>query len=172
MKTNRKIFLIGMMGSGKSVTAKSLASMLQASFVDLDRSIEASADLSVSEIFKKHGEAYFRDLESKELQGLENLSGTLVVATGGGIVLRPKNTNWMKHHGEVVYLQASLEVLWQRVKGNQNRPLLAMDDPRAVLEKISAERELLYQNNADISIQTDGRSADDVAQEIRSKLNL
>jgi shikimate kinase len=172
MTLNRKILLIGMMGSGKSVTGRSLAGMIQATFIDLDRSVETRAGLSIAEIFEKHGEAQFREMESRELQALADLPGLLVAATGGGVVLRPKNVRWMKDHGTVVYLEASPEVLWQRVKGNRRRPLLASENPKAVLEKICAERQNLYEEAAVLRVQTDGRTAEDVAQEIREKLEL
>ena len=172
MAVSRKIFLIGMMGSGKSVTARSLAGMIQATFIDLDRNVETRAGLSVADVFEKHGEMQFREMESRELQSLADLPGLLVVATGGGIVLRPKNVRWMRDHGAVVFLEASPEVLWQRVKGNRRRPLLASDNPKAVLEKLCSERQPIYEAASTLRVQTDGRTAEDVAQEIRDKLEL
>jgi len=172
MAVSRKIFLIGMMGAGKSVTGRSLAGLIQSAFIDLDRNVEARAGLSIAEIFKKHGEAQFREMESRELQALAELPGIMVVATGGGLVLRPKNTHWMKDHGTVVYLEGSPEVLWQRVKGNRKRPLLSSEDPKAVLEKLCRERQTLYEEAASLRVKTDGRTAEDVAQEIRDKLEL
>ncbi len=160
-----------MMGSGKSVTGKSLAAMLDAAFVDLDRSLEQRAGLPVAEIFKKHGETQFREWETQELKGLSQSSGPLVVATGGGIILRAENVRWMKENGTVVYLESSPEVLWQRVKDNRSRPLLASENPRAVLERLCVERRALYENAGSLRVQTDGRTADDVAQEIKEKLN-
>jgi len=172
MIKNRKIFLIGMMGSGKSVTARSLARMIQATFIDLDRNVETRAGLSVADVFEKHGEMQFREMESRELQALVDLPGLLVVATGGGVVLRPKNVRWMKDHGTIVFLEGSPEVLWQRVKGNKRRPLLASDNPKAVLEKLCAERQPIYEEASTLRVQTDGRTAEDVAQEIRDQLEL
>jgi len=172
MTVNRKIFLIGMMGSGKSVTGRSLAGMIQATFIDLDRNVENRAGSSIAEIFKEHGEPHFREMESRELQALSEFAGLLVVATGGGIVLRPKNVRWMKDHGTVVYLEGSPEVLWQRVKGNRKRPLLTADNPKAVLEKLCRERQPVYEEASSLCVQTDGRTAEDVAQEIRDKLEL
>lgn len=172
MSESRKIFLIGMMGSGKSVTGRSLAGMIQAAFIDLDRSVETRAGLSIADIFKKHGEQQFRELESRELHALADLPGLLVVATGGGLVLRPKNVHWMKDHGTVVFLEGSPEVLWQRVKGNRRRPLLAGEDPKTVLEKLCRERQSIYEDASSLRVQTDGRTAEDVAQEIREKLEL
>lgn len=172
MAASRKIFLIGMMGSGKSVTGRSLAGLIQAAFIDLDRSIETRAGLSIANIFKKHGETQFREMESRELRALADLPGILIVATGGGIVLRPKNIRWMKDHGTLVYLETSLEVLWQRVKGNRRRPLLASENPQGVLEKLYGERRPIYEEAGMLRVQTDGRTAEDVAQEIRSQLEL
>ena len=87
-------------------------------------------------------------------------------------MLRPKNVRWMKDHGTVVILQASPEILWQRVKGNKRRPLLASDNPKAVLEKLCSERQPIYEDASTVRVQTDGRTAEDVAQEIRDKLEL
>ncbi len=166
-----KIFLIGMMGSGKSVTGKSLAGFLQWPFTDLDRQIEKTAGRRIAEIFKKDGEAKFRELESAELRLLET-QDPLVAACGGGVVLRPENVRWLKAQGRVVYLQTGLETLWLRVKDNRDRPLLAGADPRAALEKIYRERQTFYEDAADLRVMTDGRSAADVALEIRKKLGL
>ena len=167
-----KIFLIGMMGSGKSVTGRSLAGMIQAKFIDLDRNVEKRAGLSIDGIFKKHGEEQFREMESRELQALADLPGILVVATGGGLVLRPKNVHWIKDHGTTVYLEASPDVLWQRVKDNRRRPLLKAGNPRAVLDQLCRERQPIYEEASAFRVQTDGRTAEDVAEEIREKLEL
>ncbi len=166
-----KIFLIGMMGSGKSVTAKSLAGLLKWPFVDLDRAIEEKAKCRIPEIFKNSGESKFRDLESAALQSLEALT-PLIVAAGGGIVLRPENTRWMKERGRIVYLETGLETLWARVKDNRDRPLLAAANPKAALEKLYQERKSLYESACEFRVVTDGRSADDVAAEIRKNLEL
>lgn len=146
--------------------------MTGAPFVDLDRRIEQSADLSIPEIFRTHGETWFRDRESEVLRAAAAEETASVIATGGGAVLRASNVELMQNAGAVVYLEASPEVLWQRVKANKNRPLLASENPREVLERLCAERQALYEKAGSLRVQTDGRTADDVAREIKEKLRV
>ena len=157
--------MIGMMGSGKSVTAKRLAPMLGFEFVDLDDWIEKRTGRPIREIFEKEGEPYFREQEAvllKEAAG----TASRVVATGGGAVLRPENVKRMRETGKVVYLQTSLETLWKRVKEKNDRPLLKNGDPEQALARILGEREALYKTACDFQVNTDGQKAGAVAKKI------
>ena len=159
------IYLVGMMGSGKSVTGKRLAPMLGSEFVDLDNWIEKRTGRPIREIFEKEGEPYFREQEAALLKEASG-TGPRVVATGGGAVLRPENVERMRETGKVVYLEASLETLWKRVKEKNDRPLLKNGEPKQALARILGEREALYKTTCDFRVNTDGQKAERVAREI------
>lgn len=163
---SKNIYLIGMMGSGKTVTGKALADLIDYTFVDLDAEIQAQEGRSIPEIFAGSGELYFRDVESSIL-GNFSKQERQVVAPGGGIVLREENVHCMKKTGTVVLLKASAESLWQRVRYSRDRPLLHKPDPFGTLRQILNDREGLYENACHFSVHTDGKIADDVANEIR-----
>lgn len=163
------IYLVGMMGSGKSVTGKSLATMLNCGFVDLDDLIQDRTKKTIVEIFETQGEAHFRHEESKLLKEVA-LGGPRVVATGGGTVLNPDNVLRMKETGKVVFLETSIDVLWDRVKNKKNRPLLKSDDPKSTLLKIFSERMPVYESIADFRVPTDGQGPDAVAEKIYEAL--
>lgn len=161
----KNIYLIGMMGSGKTTTGRALAKLLSISFVDLDDQIVEHAGKSINDIFASEGEPYFRTVESKLL--LETSEGQdQVVATGGGIVLNPVNRDQMKNTGTVIYLKTSLNVLWDRVRSKTDRPLLRGRDPRQTLTVLFRDRGPLYEVSADKSFLTDGKSPEAVAVEI------
>jgi len=163
------IYLIGMMGSGKTVTGKSLADLIDYTFVDLDAEIQTREGRSIPEIFAESGEPYFRDVESSVLEDFSKQSGQ-VIATGGGMVLREANVRRMKETGKVVLLKASAESLWQRVRYSKDRPLLNKPDPFGTLKQVLSDRESFYENACHFSILTDGKIAEDVASEIREML--
>ena len=160
------VYLIGMMGSGKTVTGKALASLLGDTFVDLDAAIEARAGQSISEIFAGSGESHFREIETSVLEHFSKQSKQ-VIATGGGIVLREENVRCMKGSGQVVLLKASAETLWQRVRYSKDRPLLNKPDPFGALKQILCDREGFYEKACHFSVLTDGKIADDVASEVQ-----
>ena len=154
------------MGSGKSVTGKALAAMSDASFVDLDSEIELKEERTIPEIFAHSGESCFRDIESAVLETFSARSRQ-VIATGGGIILRPENVKRMKETGTVVLLDASAKTLWQRLQYSKGRPLLNKPDPLGALTQILNDREHLYKKACHVAVPTDGKSAEDVALEIR-----
>lgn len=163
------IYLVGMMGSGKTVTGKKLAELLSYSFLDLDERIQQKSGRTVSEIFEKDGESSFRDQERKVLE--ETIStDKQVVATGGGAVLRSENISLMRRAGKVVFLDTSLNVIWDRVKNKKDRPLLKGDNPFEKLKKIFYDRESIYQDAADFIVNTDGLSADTAAKKVFERL--
>jgi len=169
MEKSGNIYLVGMMGSGKTVTGKALANLIDYVFVDLDAEIQAKEGRSIPEIFAGSGEPYFRDLESSVL-GHFSKKGGQVIATGGGIVLREENVQLMKKTGKVVLLKASAESLWRRVQYSKDRPLLNKPDPFGTLRQILIDRESYYENACHFSVLTDGMIAEDVASEIREML--
>jgi len=165
------VYLIGMMGSGKTVTGKALAGLLDYLFVDLDAEIQVREGRSIPEIFAASGESYFRDVEASVLKQFSK-KARQVIATGGGIVLREENVQCMKETGKVMLLKASAESLWQRVRYSKDRPLLNKPDPFGALRQILNDREAFYDNACDFSVPTDGKIAEDVASEIRGILRI
>jgi len=163
------LYLIGMMGSGKSVTGKKLAQFLKGSFVDLDDVIEKKNKKSISEIFAGEGELFFRDQESEVLNEVAS-QDKLVVATGGGVILRPENVDRMRASGRVIYLEASLDVLWKRVQEKGNRPLLKSASPQDKLKEIFLSRQPIYETVSEFQIATDGLSPETVAKNIKTQL--
>ena len=149
------IALIGMPGSGKSAIGKATAKRLGRSFVDCDQAIERRAGCSVAEFFAANGEQAFRELESDVLATLVD-DAPSVIATGGGVVLRPANRELLRSRTCCVYLRASSELLWKRVRNDRRRPLLQVADPRARLRQMHAERAPLYAEVAHLVIDTDG----------------
>lgn len=163
------IYFVGPMGSGKSALGKYLAFELGFRFLDTDDLIESVANKSISDIFKDSGEEKFRDLESAVLDQVQPFIGCCV-ATGGGAVLR--KTNWGKlQTGIVVYLEAPVDVLVERLQNDTSRPLLAdADDLRERITKILDERRSLYEQ-ADVTISIkSGEPTDDIGKEVIRKL--
>lgn len=173
--TGKNIYLTGMMGSGKSVTGKRLAARLGYGFVDLDDKIQERTKKTIVEIFASHGEAFFRAEESQALKETA-AQQSLVVATGGGTIINPANIEQMRQSGKVVFLETSLDMLWNRVKDKRERPLLNSENPREKLGKIFEERKPVYEKSCDWKVNTDGKTASSVADEIyewlKSKGNL
>ena len=161
----KNVYLIGMMGSGKTSSGRFLAKLLNVPFADLDEQIVERAGQSINDIFKTKGESHFRQMES-EVLGRASESNGYVVATGGGIVLNPANNARMKETGTVIYLKTSLNVLWDRVGRNKNRPLLATADPKKTLEELLIKRSPLYEAAASGIFSTDQKTPETVAREI------
>lgn len=150
------IYLIGFMGAGKTTVGKLLAKALNREFIDLDERIEQEAGLGIPEIFEKHGETYFRQRESTALRNISHF-GRKVIATGGGIVLAPKNRETMKRSGVTVYLSWPAEVLFRRIHASQDRPLLKTTSAEITFDHVQrmvSERIPLYQL-ADVTITGD-----------------
>ena len=161
----QNIYLIGMMGSGKSSTGKVLAGLARMAFVDLDDEIESQTRMTINEIFEKKGEPFFRAEEKKTLNRVA-LEMNTVVATGGGLVLDPANGAKMRQTGRVIYLAASFETLWARVKDKRDRPLIAVSDPKATFLKLYEARRPLYEAAGVGRAETDGKSPEEVAEKI------
>jgi len=165
----RNIFLIGPMGAGKTTIGRALARRLKMDFVDADQEIERRTGVSISWIFEIEGEAGFRRRETQVLEELTDRPNT-VLATGGGAVLAEANRRWLRTRGRVVYLRASIDALLERTRNSRHRPLLETDDRRGRLEALMRERGPLYEQEADLVVDTEGRPAAKVAEEIARRL--
>jgi shikimate kinase len=162
------VYLIGMMGAGKSTVGRILAQRLGYHFFDTDTVIAQATGLSISQIFAESGETSFRQIET---QTLDQLSAHmhLVVATGGGIVIERMNWSYL-HHGLVVWLDASPHILWQRLKGDIARPLLQEPNPQQKLEDLLVQRNPLYaQADLRIAIKAEDH-AENVVQRILDEM--
>lgn len=149
----RPIFLVGMMGAGKTTIGRGLARTLGRQFLDLDHEIEGRCGVRVAHIFDIEGEEGFR---RRERQVLEECTARpdLVLATGGGAVLAPENRDHLQKRGIVVYLRATPEELYRRVSRDRNRPLLQTEDPQGRIRELVALREPLYEAVAHIVFDT------------------
>lgn len=166
---NSNVFLIGPMAVGKTTIGRQLAKRLGLEFVDSDQEIETRTGVSISLIFDVEGEAGFRDREEKMIAELAALEG-IVLATGGGAVLRESNRKVLRKNGTVVYLRASIDSQLERTKASKHRPLLETEDRRAALETLMAARAPLYEQEADFIIDTDNLSAGRAARQIARRI--
>jgi len=160
-----RIFLVGLMGAGKSTIGKQLAKVLNKTFVDSDREIETQTGATIPLIFELEGEAGFRRRECEMIDKLTQQADT-VLATGGGAVLNEDNRRLLHERGVVVYLHATVEQLLERTRMDRNRPLLQTEDPRARLEQLTEQRDPLYREVADIIIDTGKVSIREVVQQL------
>jgi len=149
------------MGAGKTTVAKILSKRLNYNFVDLDLDIEKEQRISISEMFEKHGEKYFRDVETDSLRKISERSNQ-IISTGGGIVIKDENWEIMKSTGVTIYLKASIEMLFDRVKHKTTRPLLNVENPFEKAKELFNARESLYENS-DIVLDREGLEPGDVA---------
>jgi shikimate kinase len=163
MKAPQNIFLIGLMGSGKSTLGKRLSEDYKKTYIDSDREIEQKTGASISLIFDIEGEQGFRDREVRMIDELTNKK-EIVLATGGGAVLDSKNRTCLAARGYVIYLQVEPYQLLERTAQDKNRPLLQTDNPLAVLETLCEQRDPLYRETADWVLNTTGMSLHNVAK--------
>src|SRR5690348_16909283 len=163
MRGAPNIFLIGPMGSGKTAVGRSLARHLGKPFYDSDTEIVRRTGVDIPYIFEKEGEAGFREREREAIEALVALRG-IVMATGGGAVLREENRRLLSERGWVVYLETSVDQQAERVKHGRHRPLLSNVDPTIRLQELMAMRDPLYRSIADITVRTDGRRVKAVAE--------
>ncbi len=151
MKTLENIYLIGLMGVGKTTIGKQLAKALQRPFYDSDKVIEDSMGVDIPTIFSYEGEDGFRDREQAVIHQLTRSSG-IVMATGGGSIIRSENREALKSSGFVVYLQCSIDKILYRTRHDTQRPLLRTDNPRLRLQTLLTQREPFYLECADFKI--------------------
>ena len=163
------VFLVGPMGSGKSAVGRQLAARLGLSFLDSDAEIEALTGVDIPYIFEKEGEAGFRVREREVLDALTARSG-VVIATGGGAVLDAATRARLRSRGCVVYLRTSVNQQLARTRRSGHRPLLRNPDPLGTLERLMQVRGPLYEETADLVVETDSRKVKSVVDELERRL--
>ena len=166
-----RLILVGLPGSGKSTVGRLLARRLGFAFNDSDHVIEQRLGCSIRDFFEREGEAAFRDIEESVLQELTQ-AGDGVLATGGGIVLRPINRQRLRQSGHVIYLRSSPEEVFRRLRHDRNRPLLQVEDPLTRLRSLYAERDPLYRETAQFVIDTGRPSVSRLLNIILMQLEL
>jgi shikimate kinase len=169
MLTKRNIFLIGPMGSGKTAVGRYLARLFRLTFHDSDADIEAKTGVDIPFIFEKEGEPGFRLREKESIDRLTRLE-SIVLATGGGAVIDPDNRKALAERGTVVYLATSVDQQIERTRHARHRPLLNDTDPEQKLRELMLRRAALYAEIADLTVSTDGRRVQLVAEEIHNQL--
>ena len=163
------IFLIGFMGAGKSTIARTLQRELGFPLVEMDERIVQEQGMSINDIFAQYGEAHFREIESQLVVDLGKQEPS-IVSCGGGVVVRPENTQNMKKSGRIVLLKASPETIFERVKNSTDRPILNGHMNVEYIAELMEKRRVLYEEAADITIQTDGKTREQICEEIIGKL--
>ncbi|MCT4555892.1 MAG: shikimate kinase [Pelagimonas sp.] len=166
---HKTVVMVGMMGAGKTAVGRLLATRLNVPFCDSDHEIEEAANMTISEIFARDGEPFFRRKETQVIERL--LEGTpCILSTGGGAFMSDENRAMITEKGASVWLQADLEVLWNRVRNKDTRPLLRTDNPRATLQSLYEARVPVYQL-ADLAVSSEASGTlDDMAQKTAQAL--
>lgn len=170
----RKLFpcniaLIGFMGAGKSTISDYLSTMFDMKLVEMDQVIAEREEMSISDIFDTYGEEYFRNLETNLLKELQT-GRNCVISCGGGVVLREENVAEMKKNGRVVFLTASPETIYERVKDSNDRPILDGNKNVEFIAGLMEKRREKYEAAADVVVQTDNKTILQICEELISKL--
>lgn len=166
------VVLIGFMGCGKSTIGIKLSYRLRKPFLDTDKLVEKKENCTIKEIFQNEGEASFRKKETGVLQELiDRKTNNYVIATGGGLPIQPQNLPLLKQVGTVVYLRVKPETVYARLKHDKTRPLLQGDDPQKKIRDLLAQRSTMYEKAADVVIDTDQKSFEEILREIVEKVN-
>lgn len=169
LEAGGNIFLVGMMGAGKTTIGKSLADYLNKTFLDSDREIQKRTGVGIPVIFEIEGEAGFRKRETEMLRELVN-ARNIVLATGGGAVLSAENRELLRRNGIVVYLRATVDDLWRRTRHDKNRPLLQTPNPHAKLIELYTQRDPLYCETAHIIVESGMQSVRQLTQSLARQL--
>jgi shikimate kinase len=169
--SSNNIFLIGLMGAGKSTVGKLLAKKLGRRFLDADHVIEDRCGVKIPVIFEMEGEDGFRKREAQAIKDI-TAEHDLILATGGGAVLLPENRQFLSDRGTVIYLHANPIELWHRTKGGEGRPLLKNGDAKKILENLYAIRDPLYREIADYVIETGKPSVNQLVNTLIMQLEL
>jgi shikimate kinase len=169
MNVAGNLFLIGLMGAGKTTVGKILAKRLHWPFFDSDHEIEARTGVRIPIIFEIEGEEGFRNREVETIAELVSMRN-VVLATGGGAVLRAENQRALKENGTVIYLRANVDDLYERTKHDRNRPLLQTADPKAKLQALFEQRDPIYRQLADVVIDTSRQNVNSLVAQLERKL--
>ncbi|MFN7152063.1 MAG: shikimate kinase [Acidovorax sp.] len=164
--------LVGMPGSGKSTIGRQLAHRAGVPFIDLDHRLEQTIGTSIRSYFEAEGEARFRDLEAQVLADVAQEPGGMVLSTGGGAVLRTESREALRQFGNVLYLRASPEEIYRRVKHDRTRPLLQVGNPMEKLRELYAVRDPLYRETAHYVIETGRPSVSTLVNMIMMQLEM
>ncbi|MBU3601333.1 shikimate kinase [Polynucleobacter sp. AM-25C3] len=168
---SNNIFLIGLMGAGKSTVGKLLAKKLGRRFLDADHVIEERCGVKIPVIFEMEGEDGFRKREAQAIKDI-TAEQDVILATGGGAVLLPENRQFLNERGTVIYLHANPMELWHRTKGGEGRPLLRNGDAKKILENLYTIRDPLYREIADHVIETGKPSVNQLVNTLIMQLEL
>lgn len=163
------LFLVGMMGAGKTTAGRLLAQQLGKTFVDSDEEIQQRTGVTIPHIFDVEGEAGFRQREASVIQDLAKRDN-IVLATGGGAVLSEQSRDVLRDNGIVVYLKSTVADLWQRTRHDRNRPLLQTADPRAKLKELYELRDPLYTQVADLVMPTGKQSVHSMVSQLQQEI--
>ena len=166
----RNIVLIGFMGCGKSTVGRKLADALSYNFMDTDTVIEETYGKTISRMFEEDGEAFFRDAETELLKKLEKEADGVVLATGGGMPMREENVSLLNKIGTVVFLFAEIETILSRLQKDTGRPLADGEDREKKLRPLYEKRLPVYQEAADLVLNTEGKSFYGIIAEIENFL--
>ncbi|AJP49068.1 shikimate kinase [Rugosibacter aromaticivorans] len=169
MNSSDNIYLVGMPGAGKTTVGRQLARRLHRQFIDADHEIEVRAGVKIPVIFETEGEAGFREQETRVIADLAKQSN-LIVATGGGAVLRPENCDAIKKSGLVVYLRVAPRILFDRTHHDANRPLLQVANPMMRIEELFTQRDPIYQDVADLVMTSGGGSVFHLVTQVEREL--
>ncbi len=169
----RNIILEGFMGSGKTTIAELLSDELGLDLLDTDDAIETTEQRSISDIFSQDGEEVFRRMETELLQDIvRDHWRDMVISLGGGLPLRDENRALLQKAGKVVYLKTTPETVYERVKDDTTRPLLQCEDPESRIKELMEERRERYEAAADLIVETDGKTPEEIVGEIIDKLGI
>jgi len=163
---HNSVVLVGLMGAGKSTVGRELASLMNYDFLDTDDELEKRMGVSIPVIFDVEGESGFREREAKVIEDIADM-GRTVISTGGGVVISAENRANLRKSGTVVYLSATVDLLYERVKSSKNRPLIQKDDDiKATLTTLLKKRKSLYEEVADVVVETGSYSPQQMAKHI------
>jgi len=164
------IFIVGLMGSGKTSIGKLLAKRTGRLFIDTDNEIIKESGMTITEIFNKFGENYFRNLEHTVLSKVKSIENH-VISTGGGVILKLKNIKVMKNSGTIIFLDIDVETQLSRVRNKKNRPLLDRNNMAENLVNIKKERDYIYKNISDYIISISGKNKSEIVGEIQNYIS-
>lgn len=165
------LYLIGFMGCGKTTVARKFCRMFSMEMLEMDEELEKRAGMSIPDIFARHGEAYFRDMETLLIKELRE-RGNTVVSCGGGAPLCEENVEAMRQGGTVVLLTASPETIYERVKDSSNRPVIEGNKTPSYIAELMEQRRPVYEAAADLTIETDGKTVPEICRELAGCLGV